>query len=108
MGRLALCLYEGRVAPRYDRTQVAIFIDFDESGILSREPVAIGHLDSHEICEMIASRRAGVVICGGIKGDCREKLEGRGVRILDNIIGSADKVISEFLAHNLRSGKAID
>lgn len=107
-GRLAICLFEGRVAPRYDRSQVALFLDYKGRVPLVHNPVSVSHMDSHEICELIISRKAGTVVCGGIKGDCRIKLEDRGVRILDNVIGSSEKVIAEFLSGELACGRVLD
>jgi predicted Fe-Mo cluster-binding NifX family protein len=61
-----------------------------------------------EVCNMLLDRNVDTLICGGVTAECRARLELSRVRILDNVMGSAEGVITVYLNGTLTSGLEVN
>lgn len=106
--RFALCLWRNRIAPRYDKAESLLLVDEQEQGRLGREVLAIGRMKPEDVCAMLMQQQVSTLICGGVTDECRARLGRFGVKILDNVIGSADGAIAAYLQGRLTAGAEVD
>jgi predicted Fe-Mo cluster-binding NifX family protein len=106
--RFALCLLQDRIAPRYDRAEKMLLVTSHSPDGLEREIVPVRRMKPQEVCSMLLERNVDTLICGGVTAECRARLELSKVRILDNVIGSAEGVITVYLDGTLTSGLEVD
>ncbi|MDK2956957.1 MAG: hypothetical protein PWQ57_2453 [Desulfovibrionales bacterium] len=104
----ALCLWEERIAPRYDRSQKVLVVHLDHGKAVEASTIAVEHLDREELCKTLIAMKINTLICGGVVDPCRRTLEQAGVKIIDNVIGSPQAVLSRHLAGALSSGTVVD
>ena len=54
--------------------------------------------DPMGLARQIAASGVGVLVCGGIQSQCREWLERRGIRVLENQKGEAEEIVAQLVA----------
>ncbi len=73
----------------------------------SPEPEGSAALEDHgllDLAKVLSEQRIDVLICGGISREEREFIAGRGVDVIDNVVGSIGEVLSVLRAGALRRG----
>ncbi|MFW5836370.1 MAG: NifB/NifX family molybdenum-iron cluster-binding protein [Desulfovibrionaceae bacterium] len=106
--KVALCLWEERIAPRYDRSQKVRIVTVADGSVVDETTFAVEHLSREELCKAIAAQKVQVLICGGVVDPCRRKLVTAGVEIIDNVIGGPQAVLARHLAGALAPGTVVD
>jgi len=102
--RIAIPLFDGRVAPRFDCAQRLLVIDGGQDDAPS------GHTESplagppHERIRALVELGADVLICGGIDCLSASLLARYPIRVFSWVTGEADDALAAFLAGALESG----
>jgi predicted Fe-Mo cluster-binding NifX family protein len=104
----ALCLLYDRITPRYDRAEKILLVTSHSPDRLDREIIPVRGMKPQEVCNMLLDRNVDTLICGGVTAECRARLELSRVRILDNVMGSAEGVITVYLNGALTSGLEVN
>lgn len=106
---IALCLRQGRIAPRLDQPQVLAVYTLDASlQVLKRREHPVQHLDRIQICNLLSALHVQLVVCGGILQECRHILSLSNILCLDNIIGNEDLALEHYQHGTLQSGMVLD
>jgi predicted Fe-Mo cluster-binding NifX family protein len=106
--KAALCLWEERIAPRYDRSQKVLIVTVQDGSVVDETAYAVGHLEREELCKALVAQKVDTIICGGVVDPCRRILTQAGVEIIDNVIGSPQAVLQRLLAGALSPGMVVD
>lgn len=106
--RVIVCTLNGRIAPKfYDAAQLFSLM-VDNKTIVQRKAIAVDMLNADELCALILHMKGDVIICGGIRIDYQEKLNGSFDQLIYNVIGNIDDVVKRFLEGNLCTGDIVD
>ncbi|MFW6401215.1 MAG: NifB/NifX family molybdenum-iron cluster-binding protein [Desulfohalobiaceae bacterium] len=106
---IALCLRQGRIAPRLDHPEILAVYTLDESlQVIKRREHPVQHLNRVQICNLLSALHVQLVICGGILQECRHILSRSNILCLDNIIGSEDLALVHYQQGRLQSGMVLD
>lgn len=105
----ALLLMDDRIAPRFDKTEKILLFPADGGNDPETcEKASVKHMKPREICDFLVNSEIGTLVCGGVKESCMRSLAGNGIRIIDNVIGSAAKVMALLNRGELESGRVVD
>ncbi len=78
--RIALTIYDGRIAPVFESAQRLLVIDVPAARG-SRHEVSLAGLTGIDRVRHVGETGADELVCGGITGSVRHLLEARGIRV---------------------------
>lgn len=109
---LAVPLFGSRISPHFGSSSTVAWYEVRNRGIVTRQ---IRHMevnppgDSMCLARQIVASGADVLVCGGIQNQCREWMQNRGIRVMENHKGEAEEIVfrlvatkSVFLVHKSR------
>jgi predicted Fe-Mo cluster-binding NifX family protein len=102
-----LCTLKRRIAPKYYDAAQLLSIIVEDQTVVQRKVIAVAALNPDELCALVLHMKADVIICGGIRKDYQEKLNGSAVQLIYNVIGHVDDVVDRFLKGRLRTGDIV-
>jgi uncharacterized metal-binding protein/predicted Fe-Mo cluster-binding NifX family protein len=98
--RFAIPLFGDRVAPRCTFADSVLVVSVKHRRVVDESRVRLAGGTWVDLVQVLAEVGAGALICGGISPSTREPIESRGVRVIENVAGTADDVVEA-----LRSGE---
>ena len=102
--KIAIPIFGNRISPRFDFSPEMWIIEVERGEVVSQEKLPTANLNLPQRLEQITSNGVVKLICGGIDGFCRDQLAGRGIDVIQDIIGDADIVFNLFMKGSLRPG----
>jgi len=105
---VVVCTLNGRIAPKYYDAAQLLSLMIDNKAIVQRKVIAVEALNPDELCALVVHMKADVIICGGIRTDYQEKLNGSSVQLIYNVIGKTEDVVKRFVEGNLRTGDIVN
>jgi len=103
--KLLIPLNGNDVAPRFDlATEVLIASVDEETGLVEDKTIVLPHASPEDLCHLILTERADVVICGGVEEEYYQYLRWKKVEVIDSVIGSHRLVLKRFMEKELRPG----
>ena len=102
--KIAIPIFENRISPRFDFSPEMWVIEVERGKVVGQEKFSTANLNLPQRLEQITSNGVVKLICGGIDGFCRDQLAGRGIDVIQDIIGDADIVFNLFMKGSLRPG----
>jgi predicted Fe-Mo cluster-binding NifX family protein len=106
--KIAIPLFGNRVSPRFDFSPEMWIVEVEKGEVVGQEKFSTANLNLPQRLEQITSNGVVKLICGGIDGFCRDQLAGRGIDVIQDIIGDADIVFNLFMKGRLRPGFCCD
>jgi len=106
--RVIVCTLNGRVAPKYYDSAQLLSLVIDNGVLAQRKVIAVEALNPDELCALVVHMNSDVVICGGIRTDYQEKLNGSSVQLIYNVIGKTEDVVKRFVEGHLRTGDIVN
>lgn len=100
MMKILLVLQGAWIAPRFDLATEVLVVQTDDQGKLAGEPreILLPGPSAEELCSLILKEGITHVICGGIEEGHYQYLTWKGLKVMDNIIGTGKEVVRHFLA----------
>jgi len=98
--KYGIILFGDRVSPRCTYADSILLVSQRGHEISTKKRMPVNNLSIGELCEVLLQNRVDTLVCGGITGDSKEFLRRRNLAIIDNVTGTADKIIQA-----LKSGK---
>jgi len=84
-----LVIDEERIAPRFDLATEIVLAGFGADGsIASQRTVVLGQASAEDLCHLVVSEGADVVVCNGIEDEFHQYLGWKRVRVIDSVIGA--------------------
>jgi predicted Fe-Mo cluster-binding NifX family protein len=102
--KIAIPMFGKRISPRFDFSPEMWIIDVEGGKVVRQEKLPTAHLNLPQRLEQITSSGVEKVICGGIDGFCQNQLGGRGIDIVQDVMGDAEIVFDLFMKGRLQSG----
>ena len=100
MMKILLVLQGAWIAPRFDLATEVLVVQTDDKGSLAGEPreILLPGPSAEELCSLILKEGITHVVCGGIEEGHYQYLTWKGLKVIDNIIGTGKEVVRHFLA----------
>jgi predicted Fe-Mo cluster-binding NifX family protein len=102
--KIAIPMFGNRISPRFDFSPEMWIIDVEGGKVVRQEKLPTAHLNLPQRLEQITSNGVDKVICGGIDGFCQNQLGGRGIDIVQDVMGDAEIVFDLFMKGRLQPG----
>jgi predicted Fe-Mo cluster-binding NifX family protein len=96
------------ISPRFDLSAEAFIAGVDEMGRRQEgRIVVLPQVSAEQLCHLILTENAGVVICGGIEEEYYQYLAWKRIRVYDSIIGPWEAAIFRYLEGKLQPGDVL-
>jgi predicted Fe-Mo cluster-binding NifX family protein len=102
--KLAIPVFRDRVSPRFDFSPEIWIVEVEKGEVIGKERIPTQNLSLLQRLEQVTANGVEKVICGGIDGFCVNQLGGRGIEVVQDVIGEAEVVLTDFLKGRLRPG----
>lgn len=102
--KYGITLLGNRISPRSTYADSILFVSQRGNEISTKKRIPINNLTLYELCEVLVQNRVDTLVCGGITGDSKKYLHTRDLTIIDNVTGTADKIIQVLKSGKLRQG----
>jgi uncharacterized metal-binding protein/predicted Fe-Mo cluster-binding NifX family protein len=102
--RYAIPLLNDRVAPRCTFADSILLVTMKRRHVVERSSVPTEGTTWADLGRALTDERVDTMICGGISGPTWESLQARDVRVIENVAGTVDEIVSALELGELRSG----
>ncbi|MEE4608012.1 MAG: hypothetical protein V2L15_03925 [Desulfobacteraceae bacterium] len=93
------------VAPRFDLATDVLLARLDAEGaVTERKLLILPQASAERLCQLVIAEAVNIVVCGGIEAEHYDYLTWKQVRVIDNVIGSVDRVLAGLGNNNMESG----
>ena len=83
------------IAPRFDKTSEVFLFQMGKDGQVDDQRTMVLHQSSPEdLCQLIVSQDAQIVVCGGIEEEYYEYLKWKKILVFDSVMGPYTEAIS--------------
>ncbi len=107
MKKILITLLRNDVAPRFDLATDVLVARTDDSGrLLSRKTLVLPSGSGEQMCQLVLSEGADLVVTGGIENEYWQYLNWKGVSVADSVMGPYEKAL-ELAAGGKLSADAI-
>jgi predicted Fe-Mo cluster-binding NifX family protein len=96
--KIAIPLLNERVAPDFSTATGLLVVVSQEGNISCRWRMEVSELSPLEKARKLVSLGIDRLVCGGIEISTRAWLERRGVQVVTDVVGEAEKVLSDLAA----------
>lgn len=108
MEKIAICHLNGRVAPRYDRTDEFLLVTIrDGKEIVKKKIAGVVAMQSSDLAAQLHIFNVTVLICGGVPVALQNTLRKNGILLIDNVIGNVDDVLAGYMNGHLSPGDVV-
>lgn len=108
MARVIIPLHGMEVAPRFDLTsEVWIGVQGPDGRFLEERTVVMPQASAENLCQLILSEGADVVVCGGVEQEYYDYLVWKKITVYDDVMATLDAAKKALEEGNLRSGAVL-
>ncbi len=98
--KLALSVWNGRIAPVFDASERCLIVDAGSSGSIG-DLVVFSCRTADEKARFLADKGVSTVVCGAVSHEYEEAFIARGIEIVSFIAGPVERVIEAWNAGTL-------
>lgn len=102
--KIAMPIFQERISPRFDFSPEMWIIEVEGAEVVRKETFSTLSFDPHQRMEQLTSKGVEKLICGGIDRFSARELGGRGIEVIQDVIGEAEAVLDQFVKGTLRPG----
>jgi predicted Fe-Mo cluster-binding NifX family protein len=106
--KIAIPLFGNRISPRFEFSPEIWIIELNDGEVQSEERFPTNNLSLPQRLDQLALNGVNKIICGGIDGFSLNLLGSRGIDVIHNVVGEAQKGFNLFLRGLLRPGFCCD
>jgi predicted Fe-Mo cluster-binding NifX family protein len=99
--KVALTVWDGRMAPVFDVSREALVLTIEDGGITSRSLEKIETPMGWLKLERLTQLGIQTLVCGAITEPLQHELSVRGVKVIAFVAGEIDEVVKSFLDNTL-------
>lgn len=104
MKRIALTLWNNRIAPVFDVAQHLLIVNIDNGVIMNVTERRLLRGNPQQRALRLSSLRVKHLVCGAITRTAAESLQQRGIEVVSFISGESEHVLQALLDDNLCDG----
>lgn len=102
MARIALTVWQGRIAPLFDVAGTLLLAELSGDSVTERRETALpGNSGPLERVSFLTGHGVSVLICGAISRPVHRILADSGVEVISFVSGEVEEVLQAYLAGNL-------
>ena len=106
--KLLIPLHGNDIAPRFDlATEVLIISTGEKDEGRKERTVVLSQVSAEQLCHLVLTEGADVVVCGGIEEEYYQYLTWKRVKVLDSVIGPWKSILELYQRGKLNSGTII-
>ncbi|MBW1989527.1 MAG: dinitrogenase iron-molybdenum cofactor biosynthesis protein [Deltaproteobacteria bacterium] len=94
MKKVLLTIAGDHVAPRFDLATDVLIAKIDHGEVVSRKTLVLPAPSAEQMCQLVLSEGADLVVCGGIENEYYQYLNWKGVKVADSVIASFEQALS--------------
>jgi predicted Fe-Mo cluster-binding NifX family protein len=98
---------DDEVAPRFDLATEVWIGRLDEGGTVSHRSVVLSAPSAEELCQLVLSEGAEVVVTGGIEEQYYEYLRWKRVEVMDSVMGTRERAVALLAEGRLEAGAVL-
>lgn len=102
--KIAMPIFQDRISPRFDFSPEMWIIEVEGEEVIRKETFSTLNLNPHQRMEQLTLNGVEKLICGGIDRFSVRELGGRGIEVIQDVIGEAEAVLDQFVKGLLRPG----
>lgn len=102
--KMAISLYENRVAPRFGYSQEFLVVEIKAKKELGREILTMDIEHPMQIAECFAREGIDLVLSGGMNQDFLREFRLRNIGVIWGLIGEAEDVLAAYLKGKVFAG----
>jgi len=102
--KVAISLYENRVAPRFGYSQEFLVVEIKAKQELGREILTMDIEHPMQIAECFAREGIDLVLSGGMNQDFLREFRVRNIGVIWGLIGEAEDVLAAYLKGRVFAG----
>ena len=95
--KIAIALFGRRVSPHFGSSSKVLLLEVQDGVIREKNTRDVGGEGPMEMARRLVDLGGDSLVCGGIQRHCKEWLIGKGMAVLDNQKGEAEKLLWEVL-----------
>ena len=99
---IAIPMFQRRVSPHFSTAPELLVVQSDGHTIWSRVRVSLLRVSPAERKKQLLGLGVDTIVCGGMDRATQEWFERRKVRLITNIVGDVQEVLSEILGLQAR------
>jgi len=108
MARVIIPVHGAEVAPRFDlASEVWIGIQGPDGHFLEERTVVMPQASAENLCQLILSEGAQIVVCGGIEQEYFDYLVWKKITVYDDVIATVVAVKKALVEGTLRAGAVL-
>ena len=104
MTRIAISLWNKRIAPVFDVARHLWIIETAEGAIVAQSERRFATDDTHERALRLTTLQVDQLICGAITRSSCDALAERGIKVISFVAGGLEQVIQAWLSDSLKDG----
>jgi len=102
--RIAISLWNKRIAPVFDVARHLWIVETAEGGIVGQSERRFATDDTHERALRLTTLQVEYLICGAITRSSCDVLSGHGIKIISFVAGGLEQVIQAWLSDSFKDG----
>lgn len=102
--KIAICSFQSRVCPRFDLTREMLIFHAKSPQGEPIEKFNMSRVSPEEILPILAGRKVGVIITGGIQKEFQEMLLHNNIDVIWGVAGEVHDVVEAYMKGALYSG----
>lgn len=103
--RVALPVWNGRVAPVFDCAERLVIVDIENSEEVNRREVILSYYPPPFRAERLRELGVDVLLCGAISRPLAGMISSSGVRLVPFIAGDVEQVLQAYLTGGLQTAR---
>ncbi|MFO7667695.1 MAG: hypothetical protein R6V76_13820 [Desulfobacterales bacterium] len=101
MERIAIPVFNSRVAPVLDTSNLLIVMDFEEGQELARRELSLEMMSLFERVELLCRLEVNRVICAAISETLFRFIESKKIGLISGVVGELDEIIHAYFCEQL-------
>jgi predicted Fe-Mo cluster-binding NifX family protein len=94
MKKIALLIFQDRIASRLDSAEKLMLVKVEGGKIISRELILLEEVDPLKKADKIVQLNPDILICGGLTENCEEIFRNTSINVFPWIQGNAENILS--------------
>jgi len=103
--RIAIPVFRSRISPVFDVAHLCLLIEQQRKDEVSREQLVLQGISPIERVAILKQEGVHLLICGGVTGMVRRRMEAAGIRVLSGIAGPFEEVLEAHRNGTLTSSR---
>lgn len=103
--KIAVALFGERISPHFGSSPKVLLLEVENGVVRKKAMRNVGGEGPMKMARCLVDLRVESLVCGGIQRPCKAWLIGKGVAVMDNQKGEAEKLLRDILRVKTNEGR---